>query len=246
MRIVLNHLISDVSSLRKGPVYKSFLRILHEYGIKTLPEIVMRGAGISMLIVAYVTQVLSADVKLAADVLVSVVFREVAPLLTAILVIVRSGTAFASEIVLQRERGEIETLRQLGIPSRLYITLPSVAAFALSTAVLVFYFQIVALSGGMAISGLFFGVPLKVLVAEVLSNISLWDLAYSFSKGLIFGAVIGQVLCAHAIGRSNTGNNAAQLVSKGVMRSILFILLINTLLTYAFSGVAFFGLVHSY
>ena len=65
----------------------------------------LRGAFIGTLIIAYVIEVLNADAGLAVKMLLWVVLREVGPLIAAVLVIQRSGTAVATELALREISG---------------------------------------------------------------------------------------------------------------------------------------------
>ena len=80
---------------RRDAVRAAFYRALHEYGIRALGEIALRGAGVGTLLIAYIVLELSIDPRLATEVLLKVVVREAGPLIATILLITRSGNPLA-------------------------------------------------------------------------------------------------------------------------------------------------------
>jgi ABC-type transporter Mla maintaining outer membrane lipid asymmetry permease subunit MlaE len=92
------HAIRRLGMLRVPPVMEEFLRQVYFTGASATGGIVLRGAFIGTLIIAYVIEVLNADAGLAVKMLLWVVLREVGPLIAAVLVIQRSGTAVATEL----------------------------------------------------------------------------------------------------------------------------------------------------
>ncbi|HYI86617.1 MAG TPA: ABC transporter permease, partial [Burkholderiales bacterium] len=109
------HAIRRLGMLRVPPVMEEFMRQVYFTGASATGGIVLRGAFIGTLIIAYVIEVLNADAGLAVKMLLWVVLREVGPLIAAVLVIQRSGTAVATELALREISGEIASLRRMRI-----------------------------------------------------------------------------------------------------------------------------------
>ena len=114
--------------LRLPPVMEEFMRQVYFTGASATGGIVLRGAFIGTLIIAYVIEVLNADAALAVKMLLWVVLREVGPLIAAVLVIQRSGTAVATELALREISGEIASLRRMRIDPYDYLVVPRVHA----------------------------------------------------------------------------------------------------------------------
>ena len=164
------HAFKRVGMLRVPPVMEEFMRQVYFTGASATGGIVLRGAFIGTLIIAYVIEVLNADAALAVKMLLWVVLREVGPLIAAVLVIQRSGTAVATEPALREISGEIASLRRMRIDLYDYLVVPRVHAMALSNAALTLYVQFIAVGGGMVLSSLIVGVPLD----EMLTTSSCW------------------------------------------------------------------------
>src|SRR5882672_7382109 len=163
---LLGHVLRRLPVLALPPVAESLTRQIYFTGASATAGIVLRGAFIGTFIIAYVIDVLDADATLAVKILLWVVLREIGPLIAAVLVIQRSGTAVATELALMQISGETASLRQMRIDPYDYLVVPRVVGIALSTAALTFYVQVIAVGGGMVLSSLVVDAPVSVLASE--------------------------------------------------------------------------------
>src|SRR5450756_646384 len=153
-RQLLGQVLRRLTVLKLPPMAEQLTRQIYFSGASAAAGIVTRGAFIGTLIIVYVIEVLEADAALAVKILLWVVLREMGPLLAALLVLQRSGTAIATEIALMQISGEITSLRQMRVDPCDYLVVPRVVGMAVSTAVLTFYVQLIAVGGGMLLSAL--------------------------------------------------------------------------------------------
>ena len=241
---LLVHSIRRLAMLRLPPVMEELVRQIYFTGASATGGIVLRGAFIGMLIIAYVIEVLGADAALAVKLLLWVVLREVGPLIAVVLVVQRSGAAVATELALKEISGEIATLRRLRIDPHDYLVVPRVIGISVSLAALTLYVQLIAVGGGMVLSSMIADVPLGEMVTYFFHLASPFDFVYSFVKSLVFGAAIGTVACytgLHPDGRSI--NAVPRAAIKAVTEGLLLVMLLNAIFAYVVYGVAFFGLV---
>ena len=238
------HAVRRLGVLRLPPVMEEFMRQVYFTGASATGGIVLRGAFIGTLIIAYVIEVLNADAGLAVKMLLWVVLREVGPLIAAVLVIQRSGTAVATELALREISGEIASLRRLRIDPYDYLVVPRVLAMALSNAALTLYVQVIAVGGGMVLSSLVVGVPLNEMLTNFFLLASPLDLVYSLIKSLLFGAAIAVVACYHGLHPGSRSINAVPRATiRAVTEGLLLVMLLNVVFAYVVYGTAFFGLV---
>jgi phospholipid/cholesterol/gamma-HCH transport system permease protein len=206
--------------------------------------IVLRGAFLGTLIIVYVIEVLGADAELAVKMLLWVVLREVGPMIAAILVIQRSGTAIATELALKEISGEIASLKRMRIDPHDYLVVPRVHAMALSLAALTLYVQLIAVGGGMVLSSMIIMIPLDEMLTVFFELASPLDLVYSMVKSLMFGGAIAVVACYHGLHPGGRSINAVPRAAiRAVTEALLAVMLINLLFAYLVYGVALFGLV---
>jgi len=238
------HAVRRLGVLRLPPVAEELMRQIYFTGASATGGIVLRGAFIGTLIIAYVIEVLNADAGLAVKMLLWVVLREVGPLIAAVLVIQRSGTAVATDLALREISGEVASLRRLGIDPYDYLVVPRVVGMALSNAALTLYVQLIAVGGGMVLSSLIIQVPLDEMLGVFFLLASPLDLIYSLIKSVLFGAVIAVIACYHGLRpRGHSINAVPQAAIRAVTEALLAVMLLNVVFAYLVYGVALFGLV---
>jgi phospholipid/cholesterol/gamma-HCH transport system permease protein len=238
------HVLRRIEVLRLPPVADALERQMYFTGASATGGIVLRSAFIGTLIIAYVIQVLDADAALAVKILLWVVLREIGPLLAAVLLIQRSGTAVAAQLALMQISGEVASLRQMRIDPRDYLAVPRAVAFALSNAVLTFYVQLIAVGGGMMLAAITIGASFGELADDFFLLVSPLDIVYSLLKSLMFGATIGVICCYHGLHPPGGSINAVpKAVISAVTQSTFVVLLLNVVFAYLVFGELFFGVV---
>ena len=243
---LLMHAIRRIGVLRLPPVAEELVRQIYFTGASATGSVVVRGAFIGTLIIAYVIEVLNADAALAVKMLLWVVLREVGPLIAAVLVIQRSGTAVATELALREISGEIASLRRMRIDPYDYLVVPRVVGMALSNAALTLYVQLIAVGGGMLLSSIVIQVPLDQMLGSFFLLASPLDLVYSFIKSLLFGAAIGVIACYHGLNpRGHSINVVPQAAIRAVTEALLAVMLLNVVFAYMVYGVTLFGLIQA-
>jgi len=241
---LLLHAMRRIGVLRLPPVMEELVRQIYFTGASATGGIVLRGAFIGTLIIAYVIEVLNADAELAVKMLLWVVLREIGPLIAAVLVIQRSGTAVATELALREISGEVASLRRMRIDPYDYLVVPRVVGMALSNAALTLYVQLIAVGGGMVLSSLLINVPFAEMLGLFFVLASPLDLVYSFIKSVLFGAAIAVIACYHGLHPSGHSINAVpQAAIRAVTEGLLAVMLLNVVFAYMVYGVALFGLV---
>jgi len=238
------HVLRRLRVLALPPVAEALTRQIYFTGASATAGMVLRGAVIGTLIIAYVIEVLEADAALAMKILIWVVLREIGPLIAAVLVIQRSGTAVATEVALMHISGEVASLRQMRIDPRDYLVVPRVVGIALSTAALTFYVQVIAVGGGMLLASLTIDASIGELVGDFFLLARPLDIVYSTVKSLLFGGAIGVICSYHGLHPPGVSINAVPKAAiNAVTQSTLLVLLLNVVFAYLVFGQAFFGLV---
>jgi phospholipid/cholesterol/gamma-HCH transport system permease protein len=176
----------------------------------------------------------AADSALIGKVLVAVVLRELAPLLTAIIVAGRSGTAIATELGNMQVNREILALTALGIDPARFIVLPRLVSAAVSVVVLMVYFTAIALLStaglGLAVSS----AGSESLLAGIRAALTPYDFALFFGKGVGLGLLVGWLSCHYGLGVRSSPTEVPQMASRAVVMSLLGAVAFNTLTTAVF------------
>jgi phospholipid/cholesterol/gamma-HCH transport system permease protein len=149
-----------------------------------------------------------------------VMFREMGPLTTAILLAARSGSAFAAEIGTMRVHEELDALNTMGISPVRFLVGPRILASVAVVPIMTLFFNFASLVGGACVM-LSIGFPLATFTSRVFANVQTSDLTGSLLKVLVFSLLISGVGClrglrtgtdSSAVGRSTTGAVVSSLV----------------------------------
>jgi phospholipid/cholesterol/gamma-HCH transport system permease protein len=164
-----------------------------------------------------------------------VVLREIAPLLTGGVIIVRSVTAITSELGVMRVGNEIEALEVMGISPIRHLVAPRIFGGLASMLALNVLFSAVALFGGFLIARLLVSIPADLFIRAVLSAVEPVDILAFTVKIVVGGLFLFLIACYHgmSVGRSPTEVPIA--VSRAALSAFVFLVL--------FHGAVSFGVV---
>lgn len=208
--------------------WRDALAAAEEAGANALP-IVTLVAFILGVIIAYQSALamrqFGAEVYVADLIGISMV-RELAPLMTAILLAGRSGAAFAAEIGTMRINEEIDALTTFGFDPVRFLVVTRVLAALVVTPLLAVYADVVGLLGG-ALVLLSFQVPLVTYFQEVFALVHMSDLLGGLFKCAVFGVVIAGIGCLRGL---QTGSGAAAVgiaATRAVVSGLVLIVLVD-------------------
>ncbi|MES2856792.1 MAG: ABC transporter permease [Bdellovibrionota bacterium] len=172
--------------------------------------------------------------SMLGNLLVVIIVREVGPLLTALIVIARSGTAVASEIGNSRVNREIEALETMGINPLSYIVFPRIVGGVLSVLCLAFYFNIIALFGGFLVTRLLNDMPFSFYADSLANALTLEDVGLFLLKNGFSGMIIFVISCYQGLTVKQSSHEVPQVTTKAVVHSIIFVVSFNLIVTTLF------------
>lgn len=167
------------------------------------------------------------------NLLVIIIAREMGPLATALIVIIRSGTAIATEISVQKWSKEILAMELIGIDTKLFIVFPRIIASIISIASLIIIFIVVAFFGGYLISLTVIFIPLSVFVQSIIDAFRFIDIASAMIKSIIFGITIPLISCYYGF-MPQSKFEIPIYVSKAVTRTLFVSIIVNVLVSIIF------------
>ncbi|HYP97132.1 MAG TPA: ABC transporter permease [Polyangiaceae bacterium] len=176
----------------------------------------------------------SADGELLGRVLVAVVLRELAPLVTAIVIAGRSGTAIATELGNMKVNSEVLALSSLGIDPPRFIVLPRLVAAIVSVLVLMIYFSVVAIFGAFMVAQLTAAATWGSLYSGVSRGVMPFDLGLFLLKGVGLGAIVGWLSCHYGLQVKSSPTEVPQQASRAVVMSLLCGVVYSTFVTALF------------
>jgi phospholipid/cholesterol/gamma-HCH transport system permease protein len=202
------------------------MRHAEEAGTRALPLIAMLGFLFG-LILAFQSAVpmrqYGAEIFVANLVAVSV-FRELGPLLSAVILAGRSGSAFAAEIGTMKVNQEIAALQTMGLDPFRFLVVPRLVAAFMIMPVLIAVMNISAVLGMSSVM-LSLGFPMIAISNQIVSWANPSDVIGGLAKGVVFGAVVAGIGCARGMrtgaGPRAVGDSATAAVVGGIVSIVV-------------------------
>jgi len=201
-------------------------------GLRLLPMFLFMSAALGLLVigqtVSWLTRV--GAINYLGTVMVVVVVRELGPLVAALLVLARIGTANVIELGTARAMGEVEALEALGIDPVHYLVVPRVIGMALGVFALTVYLIIGALLSGYLWAFLQ-DVPLRPgdYFRQLANALSGLDFALLGIKTTAFGFIIALVTCYHGLAQPLRLEQVSSATVSAVAQSVIACVLIDAL-----------------
>lgn len=220
-------------SVRNCAIRSVLLKQIYFTGLEACKIIVFFALILGIVIVSQVVSVVGAgNGSLIGKMLVWVVFRELGPLLTAMVVIARSGTAIAAELGSMKINGEIDSLELLGIEPERYLILPRVVGVASAVVVLTAYFVLTAFVGGFFVASLVHHIPYSQFTQGIVASLGLWDAGQLALKAVSFGVAIPLICCRAGLSVGSSATEIPQAATKAVITSLFAVFMLDGLITF--------------
>lgn len=220
---------------RTAAIKMVLLRQLYFTGLEATYIIVIIAVIIGTVVIAQVESLVGDNGSLTGKILVWVVLRELAPLLTAIIVVARSGTAIATELGSMKINGEIESIEMLGIPADGYLVMPRIVGVTASMVVLTVHFVLATGIGSFAVASLGWHIPPDHLFQGIMASLGLKEIVMLFSKSIFFGLFVSSICCWYGLGVGRSTTEIPQAATRAVMSSLFAVFLLDGLITYLVS-----------
>ena len=157
-----------------------------------------------------------------ADLLAIGLFRELGPLVTAIVLAGRSGSAFAAEIGAMKVDEEIDALTTRGLRPVRFLVMPRVVAAVLAMPVLTAFAELAGLVGGAIVLQMM-NVPTVVFWDHVTSSTSLFMVVFGLAKSCLFGLLVGVIGCGSGMRTKSDSDGVGVAATAAVVGGIVAI-----------------------
>jgi len=167
----------------------------------------------------------------------TVIVNELAPLVTAVVLAGRSGSAFAAELGTMKTTEEIDAMITLGFDTGRYLILPKVLALLLALPGLTIIADVCGIVGGMLIVCGQLNITVPEYVNSVLQVIQPIDLSQGMLKSFFFGFIVAAIGCHKGISSGRDAQGVGKSATSAVVTSIFLIVVADALLTALFAGI---------
>lgn len=200
-------------------------------GVDGLPVVAMISFLIG-LIMAFMSslqlQQFGANIYVASLVALSMV-SELGPIMTAIIVSGRSGSAYAAEISAMKISEEIDALVTMGFDPVLFLAIPRMIAAIIVIPLLTMFANLFAISGGLLIGITMLDLSASSYINQTLHSLKLFELCWGLSKSFVFAIIISGVGCLRGFQAKGGASAVGQAATSAVVTSIFLIVLFDSI-----------------
>ena len=226
------YFIRNISALHITPVRSVLYKQIYFTGIEALGTIIVIGTLIGIVIITQVANIVGLNAPLTGKILIWTVVRELGPLFAAIIIIARSSTAISSELSSMKINRELDSLRTMGINPIDYLIVPRIVGVTVSVFILAFYFQVMAIAGGLVFTSIFWETPFFQHLKGIFSTLNFFEVMVSMSKSLVFGLIISAVTCYQGLSVHSSITEIPKAATKAVMQSLFLVLILDGVITF--------------
>lgn len=224
--------VKSILDLRKFPVRFVFYKQIYFTGMEALNSVALIGILIGLVFITQIHNTLGfGSEATTVKILIWIIVRELGPLLAAMVILTRSGSAIATELGAMMVEGEIKSLEILGINPMTYLIMPRIVGVTAAVIILTFYFELFTILGGLGIASLWWDLPLIPHIKTFLATITLFETGVSALKSLFFGIIISTISCYQGLNVGHTITQIPQAAAKAVMQSLFLVFIFDGIIT---------------
>lgn len=161
-------------------------------------------------------------------------FRELGPLLTAIIVAGRSGSAFTAQIGTMQVNQEVDAMRTIGLNPIEWLVLPRITALLISMPLLAFWGDMAGLLGGAVACTIYLDFTFVQFFDRLRDTVGPWHFYTGMIKAPVFGLVIATIGCFEGLQVRGSAESVGQLTTKSVVESIFCVIVLDAIFSVIF------------
>lgn len=239
---LLGQLLLDIGRLirhpRQGP-WRDLSGHLYHFGATALHITALVGFLIGVVLAYLISQQLrqfGADAFIVNILGISLV-RELGPVLAAILIAGRSGSAITAQIGVMRVTEELDAMRVMGIAKGFRLVMPRALALALVMPLISVWTTVAALLGGMLAANVAMDVTFSFFINALPAAVKVSNLALATAKSVVFGLLIALIGCHYGLRVKPNTESLGQGTTASVVTSITVVILVDALFAVLFKNV---------
>jgi phospholipid/cholesterol/gamma-HCH transport system permease protein len=221
---------------KKGQRKGEFIRQSVLIGVGSLPIVIVLAFLVGVIIALQSAQQLRLIGMniLVVDLLAIAMLKEIGPLMTAVILAGRSGSAIASEIATMKISEEIDALKTMALNPIKYVVLPKLYAITICTPLLAIFTDVVGILGGFFLCTTYLDMSAEAFIREISNVMIMQDLITTFVKSIVFSWLI--LLSAVFFGFSAEGGaeDVGRATTSAVVTAISLVIIADVLLGLIF------------
>ncbi len=239
---LVGQLLIDLLRLARAPQdgpWRDVSGHLYHIGATALPITALVGFLIGVVLAYLTSQQLrqfGAD-PFIVDILGVSLIRELGPMLAAILLAGRSGSAITAQIGVMRVTEELDAMSVMGIAHGFRLVMPRAMALALVMPLISVWTTLAALAGGMLAADLALGITPAFFVVALPKAVDIANLTLALSKSAVFGVLIALIGCHYGLRVQPNTESLGRGTTTSVVTSITAVILVDALFAVLFKDV---------
>jgi phospholipid/cholesterol/gamma-HCH transport system permease protein len=161
--------------------------------------------------------------------------RELAPIITAIIVAGRTGSAYTAQIGTMKVTEEVDALRSMGIPPMELLVLPKLLALIIALPLLTVFADIMGILGGMVMSSVQLDIAFSTFIQRIGTAVSLESFLVGVGKAPVFAAIIATIGCYQGFQVVGSAESVGRRTTISVVQAILAVIVVDAAFSVAFS-----------
>ncbi len=239
---LVGQLMLDLGRLLRAPrdgPWRDLTGHIFHIGATALPITAMVGFLIGVVLAYLTSQQLrqfGAEIYIV-NILGLSLIRELGPVLAAVLIAGRSGSAITAQIGVMRVTEELDAMRVMGIAQGFRLVMPRAMAMALAMPLITLWTTVAALVGGMLAADLVLGITPSYFINNLPRAVMVSNLWLAMGKSVVFGLLIALVGCHYGLRVKPNTESLGQGTTASVVTSITVVILIDALFAVVFKNI---------
>ncbi len=239
---LIGQLVLDVGKLLRAPLrgpWRDFSGQIYQFGTTALPITALVGLLIGVVLAYLTSQQLRqyGAETFIVNILGLSLIRELGPVLAAVLIAGRSGSAITAQIGVMRVTEELDAMRVMGIPHGFRLVMPRVLALAITMPLISMWTSMAALFGGMIAADLSLDISPAYFLSALPRAVPMSNLYLALSKSAVFGILIALIGCYFGMKVKPNTESLGRGTTSSVVTSITVVILVDALFAVLFKGV---------
>ncbi|HHE05511.1 MAG TPA: ABC transporter permease, partial [Epsilonproteobacteria bacterium] len=231
--ISILHLLLKPKDIR----FKEMVYHIQQSGLNALIIIGLTAFLVGMVI-AYQGSVqlakFGADIFIVDTVAISIT-RELGPMITAIVIAGRSGSAYTAEIGSMKITEEISAMRTMGFDPYYFLVIPRIFALMIALPLLIFFSDIVGILGGMVASKMQLGISFTQFIDRLYEVLEVKHYILGMIKGPVFAFIIAAIGCFRGFQVSNNTESIGLHTTASVVNAIFLVIAFDALFSVLYT-----------
>jgi phospholipid/cholesterol/gamma-HCH transport system permease protein len=217
--------------------FKAIIKQIDLSGIKALPIVILTSFLIGLVIAyqgAEQLQQFGANIFIVEMVSISVI-RELAPMITAIVIAGRSASSFTAEIGTMKITQELDAMKTMGFESSIFLVMPRVIALMIALPLIVFLADLVGIFGGMVVAKLQLGISYTEFIDRIYTEVDIRHFLIGIAKAPIFGFIIAIIGCYRGFQVTGSTDSIGKFTTISVVNAIFWVIALNAVFSVLFT-----------